>query len=198
MVKKLKKIIKGCLSFFYNPILYTRLCMGGSKNIILGKNIRIKNSKYLHVASNTTICDNARFLFVDDYHGGKYQPYTSIGKNVFITYNFTLMAAAPINIGDNVLIASNVMITSENHGIDPLASISYADTPLSGKSVIIGDGCWLGEKVMIMPGVTLGKRCIVAAGAVVTKSYPDYTMIAGVPAKIIKQFDLVRNAWVNV
>lgn len=166
--------------------------------MILGKNFRIKNSKYLKIASNTTICDNARFLFVDDYHGNKYQPYTTIGENVFITYNFTLMAAAPITIGDNVLIASNVMITSENHGIDPTSSNSYAETPLTGKPVNIGEGCWLGEKVMIMPGVTLGKRCIVAAGAVVTKSFPDYSMIAGVPAKIIKKFDNTTSTWVNI
>lgn len=51
---------------------------------------------------------------------------------------------------------------------------------------------------MIMPGVTLGKRCIVAAGAVVTKSFPDYSMIAGVPAKIIKKFDVATGAWVNI
>lgn len=107
------------------------------------------------------------------------------------------MAAAPITIHERVLIASDVMITSENHGMNPELSQSYADSPLDGKPVEIGEGCWLGEKSMILPGVTLGKRCIVAAGAVVTKSFPDYSLIAGVPAKCIKTYDLDKHKWVK-
>lgn len=96
---------------------------------------------------------------------------------------------------NNVLIASNVFITSENHGINPEESISYAKTPLEGKPVYIGEGSWIGEKAMVMAGVTLGKRCIVAAGAVVTKSFPDYSMVAGVPAKRIKSYNHSNHTW---
>lgn len=165
---------------------------------MLGKRIRIKHTKYLNVGKNVTICDNARFLFVDEYKGGNYNPVTTIGDNVFITYNFTLMAAAPITICDNVLIASNVVITSENHGMDPNYSESYSETPLEGAPVKIGKGCWLGEKVMIMPGVTLGERCIIAAGAVVTKSFPPYSLVGGVPAKLIKKYNQSTNQWERV
>ena len=169
--------------------------MGGGKNLILGKKIRINTTKYLDIGNNVTLCNNARLLFIDDYKGGKYEPKVSIGDNVFITYNFTLMAAAPITIHNHVLIASDVMISSENHGMNPEISKSYADTPLDGKAVEIGEGCWLGEKSMIMPGVVLGKRCIVAAGAVVTKSFPDYCLLAGIPAKCIKKYDFVSHQW---
>lgn len=172
--------------------------MGGGKNIVLGRRLRIKNSKYLQVGDGVTLSDNARLLFVDTYAGGQYTPNVEIGNNVFITYNFTIMAAAPIIIHDNVLIASDVVITSENHGMNPEAAPSYAQTPLIGEPVEIGEGCWLGEKVMIMPGVTLGKRCIAAAGAVVTKSFPDYSLIAGVPAKCIKKYNLVTHKWEKV
>ena len=162
---------------------------------MLGRRLRIKNAKYLRVGDGVSICDNARLLFVDEYAGEKYNPTTRIGNNVFITFNFTIMAAAPVTIHDNVLIASNVVISSENHGMNPELSESYSQTPLEGKPVEIGEGCWLGEKVIVLPGVTLGKRCVVAAGAVVTKSFPDYSMIAGVPAKCIKKYNTQSHQW---
>ena len=181
------------LTFLYHPILVTKV--GGGKNLILGRKIRINTTKYLTVGKNVTICNNARLLFVEEYRGGCYEPNVTIGDDVFITFNFTLMAAAPITIHNHVLIASDVMISSENHGMDLENSKSYADTPLEGKPVEIGEGCWLGEKSMIMPGVTLGKRCIVAAGAVVTKSFPDYCLLAGIPAKCIKKYDFITHQW---
>lgn len=127
--------------------------------------------------------------------GGVYIPNITIGENVYIAYRFTVMSAAPIKIGDNTLIASGVVITSENHGINPEAADSYADTPLEAKPVEIGKGCWLGENVIVTAGVTLGDRCIVAAGAVVTKSFPAYSMIGGVPAKKIKTFNQETHKW---
>ena len=197
-MRKIKLLVKQLLSFLYHPVLYPKLVLGGGKKLVLGRRIRIKNPKYLQVGEGVTISDNARLLFVDTYAGGVYDPSVRIGNNVFITYNFTIMAAAPITICDNVLIASDVVITSENHGMDPEMSSSYAQTPLTGKPVEIGDGCWLGEKSMIMPGVSLGKRCIVAAGAVVTKSFPEYTLIAGVPAKAIKRYSLTSHQWERI
>ena len=102
-----------------------------------------------------------------------------ICNNVYIGYNCSILAVAPIIIEDNTLIASNVLITSENHGMDPEYGESYGITPLISKKVIIGEGCWIGEKAIILPGVELGKRCIIAAGAVVTKSFPAYSLVGG-------------------
>lgn len=197
-MKSIKILVKQILSFIYHPILYIQLVKRGGDRLLLGRRLRIKNSKYLRVGSNVTINDNARFLFVDECAGYSYDPQVTIGNGVFITYNFTLMAAAPVVIHDGVLIASNVMITSENHGTSPENNRSYASTPLEGKAVEIGSGCWLCEKVMIMPGVTLGERCIVAAGAVVTKSFPAYSMVAGVPAKIVKRYSFQTHQWERV
>ncbi len=120
-----------------------------------------------------------------------------MGSNITIGNRFTALSAAPINIGDNCLIASDVMITSENHGLNPEISESYADNPLNTAPVHIGKGCWIGEKAIILPGVTIGNRCIIAAGAVVNKSFPAYTLIAGVPAKSIKRYDFEQHEWVH-
>lgn len=195
-MKTIKRNVKQFLTFLYHPVLFFKF--GRGKNIVLGRKIKINTTKYLSIGTGVTICNNARFLFVEDYNGARFNPTVKIGNNVFITLNFTIMAAAPIVIHDYVLIASDVMISSENHGLNPELTKSYAKTPLEGKPVEIGEGCWLGEKSMIMPGVVLGKRCVVAAGAVVTKSFPEYCLLAGVPAKIVKKYNLETHKWEKV
>ena len=96
------------------------------------------------------------------------------------------------------MIASNVLISSENHGINPELNIPYMRQNLTSNSVSIGDGCWIGEKVIILPGVDIGKKSIVGAGAVVTKSIPDYSIAVGNPARVIKRYDFTKNSWINI
>lgn len=200
-IQNLKKIIKSVFTFIRHPILISRLYIhknihGGGHFILRGR-IKINSISHISFGSNIEICDNSRFLLVERYKNVQYQPKIEIGNNIFIGYNFSCLSASEIKIDDNVLIASNVLITSETHGTNPLISKSYSETPLETKPIHIQEGCWLGEKSIILPGVTLGRRCIVAAGAVVTKSFPDYCIVAGVPAKCIKRFDLSTNRWVN-
>ena len=64
-------------------------------------------------------------------------------------------------------------------------------------SVRIGEGCWIGERVCILPGITIGKKCVVGAGSIVTKNIPDYCMVAGSPAKVIKVYDFEKHAWIR-
>ena len=88
-----------------------------------------------------------------------------------------------IYIGNYVRIASNVGIISANHGL-------YDYTKHVNKEVYISDYCWIGMGAIILPGVILGPRTIVAAGAVVTKSFPDgFCVIGGNPAKLLKVLD---------
>ena len=201
-MRNLKILIKQLISFFFHPILLSKLYL--QKRIkptgyfIIRGHININTIKYIHFGSNIEICNNARFLCVSQYRNVSYSPNIKIGNNIFIGYNFSLLCASNIFIEDNVLIASNVLISSENHCINPMISESYGNTPLETKPVHIKEGCWLGEKCVILPGVTLGKRCIVAAGAVVTKSFPEYCIIAGVPAKCIKRFNKKKQTWEKV
>lgn len=91
---------------------------------------------------------------------------------------------AKIIVGKGTFIAPNVGIITTNHNIYNLSKHE------KGKDIIIGQNCWIGMNAVVLPGVILGKHTIVAAGAVVTKSYEDgYCVIGGVPAKIIKLLD---------
>lgn len=87
-----------------------------------------------------------------------------------------------IYIGKGTYIAPNVGIITANHQLDDL------DAHVKGKNVVIGEKCWIGMNSVILPGVELGENTIVAAGAVVTKSFPQgKVVLAGVPAKVIKE-----------
>ena len=89
-----------------------------------------------------------------------------------------------ITIEDEVLIGPKVNLITENHPIDPKDRRALITKP-----ILIKRKAWIGAGVTILPGVTIGENAVVAAGAVVTKDVPDNTIVAGVPAKIIKSIN---------
>lgn len=111
-----------------------------------------------------------------------------IGNNVCFLDNVKVLAGSRVSIEDDCTIAGNVLITSENHGTNPLVK-SYNDNELVCKDVFVSKGVWIGEKSIILPGVTIGEKAIVGAGSVVTKDIPPYSIAVGNPAKVIKVYD---------
>ena len=108
-----------------------------------------------------------------------------IGKGVFINSNLLAMARGGITIEDNVQIAANVQLLSNNH--DP-----YDRQVLLCKPIVIKEGAWIGAGASIMAGVTIGKYAIVGAASVVTHDIGDYEVVVGNPAKVIKTLDADR------
>lgn len=191
----MKKAIKFILTVIFHPIVTVAFFRRGFRNFTIGEKMQINTFKYISGQNGISIGKDSRFMFVDEYCGKPCNPSLIIGKSVCIGNRFTALCGAPIELGDNCLIASDVLITSENHGINPEESDSYSKTPLSVAPVMIGEGVWIGEKACIMPGVSLGKRCIVGAGAVVTHSFPPYCIIGGIPAKVIKRYNFSKHQW---
>lgn len=190
-----KRVIKRFLTFVWHTLVSVKLYFGGARNFYIGPQMTINKVKYLKLGHNFSIGRNSRFLFVKSYHGGTYSPSAKIGSGVSIGNRFTLLSAAPIEIGNDCLIASDVLISSENHGMNVEASESYGNLPLEAAPVVIGRGCWIGEKAVVLPGVTIGDRCIVGAGAIVTHDVPPHSMVAGVPAKVIKTYNFDSHKW---
>lgn len=109
-----------------------------------------------------------------------------IGNNVGISQNSFIQVRGKVIIEDNVIFGPGISIFSENHNSeDPNKPISQQGETRIG--VTIKQNSWIGANATILDGVTIGKNSIVAAGSVVTKSFPDYSVIAGVPAKLIKK-----------
>jgi acetyltransferase-like isoleucine patch superfamily enzyme len=105
--------------------------------------------------------------------------YLTLGDNVFLNRNITIEGTGKVCIGNNVQIGPNVSITTSNHDISDNMNAEVLNT-------IIEDNTWVGACAVITPGVTIGPNVIVGAGAVVTKCF-DNCMIAGNPARVIKQ-----------
>lgn len=194
----LVKNIKYLLTFIYHPIVFCGLHRHGSKNFIIGKRGRINTISGISIGSGTELGYDSRIIMIKNYAGGAYKPECNIGKNVSIANRFTVICASKVKIEDDNLIASDVCITSHNHGINPEDEDSYALEPLTEAPVTIKNGCWIGEKVVILPGVTIGERCIIGAGSIVTRSIPPYSMAVGNPARVIKRWDTNRKEWVKI
>ena len=105
-----------------------------------------------------------------------------IGKHVFINSNLLAMARGGITIEDDVQIAANVQLISNNH--DP-----YDRQVLTCKPMLIKKGAWIGAGASILPGICVGEHAIVGAASVVTHDVPDYAVVVGNPAKVIKMLD---------
>jgi len=108
-----------------------------------------------------------------------------IGNNVGIAQNCFIQVRGKVIIGDNVIFGPNVSIFSENH------LFSNPDLPVnvqgeSRKGVEVGSGVWIGTRAVILDGVTIGENSIIAAGSVVNKDVSPYSIVGGVPAKLIK------------
>lgn len=106
----------------------------------------------------------------------------TIGKNVFFNTGCSFQDRGGIRIGNGSMVGMNVVIATLNHGL-PLETrnITYSSP------VIIGENVWIGSNATILPGVTIGDNSVVGAGAVVTKDVPENTVVAGVPAKVVKK-----------
>ena len=104
-----------------------------------------------------------------------------IGKRVFINNGATFTDLGGIYLADDVLIGPNATLISVNHPLDPAARHGVEPKP-----VYIRKNAWLGANTTILPGVTIGENAVVAAGAVVTRNVPANTIVAGVPARVIK------------
>lgn len=118
------------------------------------------------------LCDNGKNIHV--------------GDQFLANYNVTILDIMPVHIGDYVMIGPNTLISTVNH---PLSLKGRREHLGIGKPVTIGNDVWIGGNCTILPGVTIGNNVVVAAGAVVTKNVPDNCIVAGVPAKVIRELE---------
>lgn len=108
--------------------------------------------------------------------------HITFGKNIFLNQNVTFVDLGGITIEDNVLIGPMTRLITVNHLVDPSKRRGIEVAP-----IIISKNAWLGANVTVLPGVTIGENSIVAADSTVTKDVPDNVIVAGTPARIIKE-----------
>ncbi len=157
---------------------------------------RISHPELITIGKGTQILAESRIQLYPELV--EKQPHLVIGENCFFGYRLCILGGADITIGKMVLMASDITVVSENHGIDPENELPYMKQQLQIAPVSIGDNCWIGDKVIILPGVTIGEGCVIGAGSVVSKSIPEYSIAVGNPARVIKRYSFDQHMWVKV
>ena len=110
-----------------------------------------------------------------------------IGHGCSINHNAFILGHYGIDIGNNVIISAGAQLIDA--GLDTKSFTDEVDPPHVSSKIIISDGCWIGAGAIILPGVTLGQKCIVGAGSVVNRDFPAFTVLAGSPARIIRNLN---------
>lgn len=164
---QIKKI--GALSYIGGPVF-----IYGGKRIVVGNKVRIFPGARL-----------------ETHRGGQ----IIIENNVSIGQNFHLISSGEVlKIGADTTISGNVFITNMDHNYTE-TGVHILEQDYNVKTTEISENCFVGYGAVIQAGTVLGKQCIVGANSVVRGVFPDYSVLAGAPAKIIKRYNFETNAW---
>jgi carbonic anhydrase/acetyltransferase-like protein (isoleucine patch superfamily) len=156
------------------------LNINGKKNISIGNNVNIAYKAWLAAVPLT----------------GNEKCELIIGDGSCIGNFNHIYATKSIVIGKNVLTADKVYISDNLHGYEDVTMPIVKQPIKQIGTVVIGEGTWLGENVCVI-GVKIGRNCVIGANSVVTKDIPDYCVVVGAPAKIIKRYCFKGNKWLK-
>lgn len=156
------------------------------KDLIIEDNVELNclSTKGIHLGHRVTIGKHA-IIRPSNIYGGAIGEGLKMGNNSNIGPFAYIGCSGYIEIGDNVMISPRVSIYAENHDFDD-PNIIMKEQGVTKQFVKIEDDCWIAANSIILAGVTIGKGSIIAAGSVVTKDIPPYSIAAGVPAVVIK------------
>ena len=176
-----------------------------SKKIFIGKKVTLRNSRFIFIGSGVTLANEVLIdglskkgvVIGDNVSIGEFTrieasgTITDIGMGISIGRNsgiggFSFIGGAGgVSIGEDVIMGQFVSFHPENHNFDDLG-YPIRLQGVNRKGISVGDDCWVGAKVTFLDGANVGKGCVIAAGSIVRGDIPDYSIVAGVPAKVIR------------
>jgi len=181
LFKNPKGAVLGPRVHFFNP---SKIYFG--KFMKLGREVRLSalGKEGIHIGNNVSLGDYSRVIVSTSFnHLGE---YIKIGNNVGIGEFAYLGGGGGLEIGDDCIVGQYLSCHPENHNHSSL-STPIRHQGVSRQGIKIGTNCWIGSKVTFLDGIEIGAGSIIAAGAVVNKSFPENSIIGGVPAKLLKQ-----------
>lgn len=159
------------------------------KHSYIGPTLFIERRRGLLIGNNVRIYPNLRAELPTKSSFVEIKDNVSIGQNFHVvSYNKKLI------IPEGTVISANVFISNVNHDYKKIG-VDALKQNLVSKDTVIGEDCFIGYGAVILPGTRLGKQCIVGANAVVSGNFDDYSVIAGVPAKIKKNYNQSKGKW---
>ena len=169
----------------------------GWHGVFLGSHLAFRNRKdgIIEIGNRSRVEDHTSFCFnkIDES-----LPVIRIGRNVSIGKWNDFGCSKLIEIGDDVTTAPYVHFTDRNHGYeDVTVPIIHQKSWVKGP-IRIGRGSWIGFGAQIMSGVSVGRHCVVGAGAVVTRDVPDFCVVGGNPARLLKKYNVQSGEWERI
>ena len=167
------------------------------KNIGNNSSIRspmLLTPEFISLGKNVTIWNNARIEGITLYAHKNFNPHIIIEDGVSMQQRCHITAADTLVIGKNAMISFDVSIQDTDHEYEDL-TLPIGNQPLIVRKTQIGENCFIGSGVKIQAGTILGRHCVVGTNAVVRGVFPDYCVIVGVPAKIVKRYDEKSGMW---
>ncbi|MEX0780584.1 MAG: acyltransferase [Balneolales bacterium] len=195
-----KKMNKVLLPIFANE----------QKNLTIEPPYKIMTPSKIYIGDDVQIGPNCFLYIKENFHEPNapeafqrerkqiFNPILTIGNRVRSRSGLQIAVMNKVDIGDDVIISANVFISDGTHGYENAMEPYRYQTMTNIKPVHIKNGCWIGQNAVIMPGVVIGENSIVGANSVVTKNVPPRSIVAGVPAKIIKRWDDSSEKWKKV
>ena len=117
-----------------------------------------------------------------------------IGRSSLIGFGSVIIG--PVVVDDDVLLAQNVILSALNHNYEDIHR-PIREQGVNTSPIHVGKGAWIGAQAVVLPGVTIGRNSVVAAGAVVTKDVPDFSIVVGSPARVVRKYDPEQGSFVR-
>ncbi len=174
----------------------------GVGRIHIGPRSFVRGLSAMKIGEDFTAGEGLWLESILQYRDQKFAPQIIIGNNVSVSHWSTITATNYVEIGDNVLIASKVLITDHNHGAYNGGGNSPTVPPKlrpldAARRTIIEKNVWLGDGVVVTAGSKVGESSVIGANSVVCGEIPPYTIAAGSPAKAIKRYDCEIGQWIR-
>ena len=169
------------VKWFLNPLIHHK-----GKNSLIRSRTRMDILPFnkFYMGDNSTIED---FTTINNGVGDIY-----IGDRTRIGLGCTLIG--PVKIGNDIRLAQNIVMSGLNHNYEDV-TIPTSDQGVTTAPIVIEDETWLGANCVVLPGVTIGKHCVIAAGSIVTKDISPFSVAAGNPARVMKQYNPEIKTW---
>lgn len=177
-------------NYLYTGYYSAQFKKWGQGSLVKKRWAHLKGAECIEVGGDCTFSPDCELTAWTEYKDKRYQPSIIIGNGCTFRQRVHITAINKIQIGDHLLTGNDVLISDNNHGViekkDLQISPQYRSLSSKGE-IIIGNNVWIGDKACIIGKVTIGDGAIIGANSVVTKDVPAYSVVAGVPAKLLKQ-----------
>lgn len=198
-MKLLRRLIR-MAKFLYRYVFYRFMYAFNSLGwpIEFSKDLTIFNEEFIKIGNNVNINEYVALKCITDKNVKNKNLKITIGDRVGIGMGTQIVAAESITIEDDVILAPYCFVGDFDHEYEDTTLPVWQQPLRNLKPITIKKGAWIGTKSTVCAGVTIGKNSVIGANSVVTKDVPDYSVAAGIPARVLKKYNQKTKKWEKI